>query len=512
MIENKKERDIKQEKLTLRDAIKTYISSEINNIGFISLFIIDNLMTYLLSYLRELQGEKKTIGLEHSYFFGMITSMFEITPIFAATIQKKIGLRFSVVLGGIIIILALLLILFSKSFILDLIGYFIIALGSFPSSLMERNFVSYFYEIRGKIFGMMALSYALETSGFNMLAEKFIINPESDEADVDENFYTYEVSKRIMKYIIIILIIFTICFILSLIIVVPFNKKKHGEGLFRDNSKDDSEIRNSLDNYSEEEEEHEGEDENKKDDNKLLDKKDEQEDEDEKRIEVKKDKKIKKQSFSKRFFKKALRSRRVIFLFLMKLCSTPLSLFVGASWRNMAIRNNIPTKYQQNVETYKPIIECLSTLIFSSLSDSFSFRYMYFILSLLSAFVGIFFCFTLQSPVLFTIILMIEHLSKTGKLALNSPHFIKVFGLKHYLEINGLISSSNIIVIPICNFFLYLFDKYYATNAEGDEEFTLATIFDSDNAPYSILFITCGILNIISAVLSCFETEDIFII
>jgi len=59
MIENKKERDKKQEKLTLRDAIKTYISLEIYNIGFISLFIMDKLMTYLLSYLRELQGEKK---------------------------------------------------------------------------------------------------------------------------------------------------------------------------------------------------------------------------------------------------------------------------------------------------------------------------------------------------------------------------------------------------------------------------------------------------------------------
>jgi len=226
MIENKKERDKKQEKLTLRDAIKTYISLKIYNIGFISLFIMDKLMTYLLSYLRELQGEKKTIRLEHSYFFGMIACVFEITPIFAAAIQNKIGLKFSVALGGIIIILALLLILFSKSLILDLIGYFIIALGSFPPSLMERNFVSYFYEIRGKILGMMALSLALETSGFNMLAENFIINPESDEADVDENFYTYKVSKRIIKYIIIILIIFTSCSILSLIIVVPFDKKK----------------------------------------------------------------------------------------------------------------------------------------------------------------------------------------------------------------------------------------------------------------------------------------------
>ena len=225
------------------------------------------------------------------------------------------------------------------------------------------------------------------------------------------------------------------------------------------------------------------------------------------------EKKLKKQSFSKRFFKKALRSRRVIFLFLMKLFSIPLSLFLEQSWRNMAIRNNIPTNYQQRVETYKPFVECLSALIFSSLSDSIPFRYMYFILSIITACVGIFFCFTLQSPVLFTIILMIEDLTSSGKGALNDPHFIKVFGLKHYLEIDGLISSSNIIGLPACNLFLYFFDKKYAKNADDDDhEIALDSIFASDNAPYFILFITCGILEIISAVLGFFETEELFII
>lgn len=503
-----KRRDIDQEKITLRDAIKTYISYEIYNIAFVSLFTIINLWTYFISYLRECQGGNKSLSLQHSYFFGVVESVFEITPIFAAAIQNKIGLRFSVILGGLITILALVLMQFSKSFILHLLAYLIIALGSFSPSLLERNFVSYFYEVRGKILGIMALTYALETSGFNMLAENFIINPESDEADVDQNYYTYDVSKRLMKYIILIIILFTVCSALSLIILVPFNKKKHGEGLFRDEDSEDLEVRNSLDNYNEEEEEVEDEDkdENKNDDNKLLDK-----EEDEKNIEVI-EKKVKKQSFSKRFFKKALRSRRVIFLFLMKLCSTPLTIFVEASWRNMAIRNNIPTNYQQNVESYKPYVECLSTLVFSSLSDSISFRYMYFLLAIMSACVGIFFCFTLQSPVLFTIILMIEHLSSIGKEALNNPHFIKVFGLKHYLEIDGLISSSNIITVPLCNLFLYFFDQNYATNAEDDDEITLNSIFASDNAPYFILFITCGILNIISAVLSCFETEELFII
>jgi hypothetical protein len=245
MIEKKKEpKDTEKEKLTLKDAIKTYISCEIYSIGFTSLFIIDKLKSYLISYLREHQGENKTLKLEYSYFFGTIDSVFQITPIFAAAIQNKIGLRNSVVLGGIITILALIFMMFSKLFILDIIAYLIIALGSFSPCLMQRNFVSYFYEVRGKIFGIMAISEALETSGFNMLAENFIINPESDEADVDQNYYTYDVSKRLMKYIILIIILFTVCSALSLVILVPFNKKKHGEGLFRDEDSEDLEVRN----------------------------------------------------------------------------------------------------------------------------------------------------------------------------------------------------------------------------------------------------------------------------
>ena len=78
MIEKEIEpKNTEKEKLTLRDAIKTYISLEIYNIGFISLFIIDNLNTYLISYLREFQGENKTLKLEYTYFFGIIEVCFK---------------------------------------------------------------------------------------------------------------------------------------------------------------------------------------------------------------------------------------------------------------------------------------------------------------------------------------------------------------------------------------------------------------------------------------------------
>ena len=173
----------------------------------------------------------------------------------------------------------------------------------------------------------------------------------------------------------------------------------------------------------------------------------------------------------------------------------------------MAIRNGIPTSYQQNIESIRPYVECFSSLIFSSLADSIPYRYLYSILSLVSTTVGILFCFTLHSPILFSIIILVESASARGKMALGTPHFLKVFGLKHYLEIGGFISLYIVIILPASQLFLLFFDNKFAKKVD-EGEVKITGIFESDNAPYFILFITCGILNGILAFLSCFETEE----
>ena len=132
---------------------------------------------------------------------------------------------------------------------------------------------------------------------------------------------------------------------------------------------------------------------------------------------------------------------------------------------------------------------------------------MYSILSLISTGVGILFCFTLHSPILFSIIILVESASTRGRVALGTPHFLKVFGLKHYLEIGGFISLYIIIILPLSLIFLLLVDNKFAKKVDEDSV-KITSIFDSDNTPYFILFTTCGILNAVSAILSCFETEE----
>ena len=81
---------------------------------------------------------------------------------------------------------------------------------------------------------------------------------------------------------------------------------------------------------------------------------------------------------------------------------------------------------------------------------------------------------------------------------------MKVFGLKYYIEIGGVIGLSRVFMSPLCTVFIFLFETYIAAPEDGQDP---AQVSDM---PYIILFVTTGLLNIVSAVLSLFETEELF--
>ena len=354
--------------------------------------------------------------------------------------------------------------------------------------------MGYFYEIRGRLNGGLAVINSLISSGYNILAENFIINPFSDEADIDGIFYSFDVSQNLKIYFIIMMAIFIIGTILSLIIIIPYDIKKHKNAVFgRKNpineSEENNENANLVDNEFKE-----------NDDNRiLLDEKDNK-----KLIEEnnKSGSSKKKPKMTILFIKKALKSKRILRLFLIGIFSSPILAFLNNMWRPIAIRKGIPTLYQQNINTYNPFVNCASTLIFSSLSDSISFKYLYSLLTFIITFVGVSFYFTLKSPLLFTLVLLLNTAASAGRMAIISPHYMKVFGLKRYIQIGGVIGLYRVIMLPLNYFFMFYFDDIFAD--EGKENIS--------DMPYIILFISCSALNAISAVLSCFEPEDEFVL
>ena len=81
-----------------------------------------------------------------------------------------------------------------------------------------------------------------------------------------------------------------------------------------------------------------------------------------------------------------------------------------------------------------------------------------------------------------------------GYIAVLPTHYMKVFGMKYYVEVGGVVGFSNVIMGPICAFF-----AYFVENNVSDKIFA-----------YRIIFITGAAMNIVSLVLSLFESDDEF--
>ena len=224
-VENDLSQNKEQNKIILIHGIRNLIVSEINKLILQSHFGLFAVLVYRLSYLRELQDEK-TIDLQHIYFVPIIIQI-TITAInlFSPSLQNKLGLRGVIIISLIIIISSNILLYYSKQYIIDLLSYFLMSIGFMGISLMERNMMYFFFEIRGKLLGALSVTGALLRMGFNYVSELIVVNPESEEADVEGRFYTFNISKNVLNYIIVNIIISIICNILMLTIIVPYDKK-----------------------------------------------------------------------------------------------------------------------------------------------------------------------------------------------------------------------------------------------------------------------------------------------
>lgn len=593
---------ISKRKQTFKDGILTLIGNEFHRIGFGCLMVIHNLTTYLISYLRHYQDEK-SITLQYSYFIGPVMSitMGLFTPC-VGIIENKIGLKLSLVLGGILNLWSSVILYFSKNYYFDLFAFFISSLGSGLSVLLSRNLMGYFFHVRGKLSGILSVIGSLVSAGYNEIGEKWIVNPNSEEATVDKSYYTYDVSKNMLAFLRICWICIIVSTALTVIFIVPFDKKKHiqlfkpkrskefdkkkkymkikgkiKEEILQDDKigpliPEDEKIEEPKEKMDEENEKELKEEERdivnelkpkgkrknkeRKDDfsktlsvpifnisskdkslysSNLIDNiSKEINNEEHKNYQRKRshsvtntslmpsktlllnlipeievvavpplDKPTRKK-FSLQLIKQALKSRRVLFLFLMGLFSSPLGNFLMSTWRPIGIRKGIPTIYLQNIGTYRPFITCGATLIFSTLSDYVPFRYMYFGFSILSTIIGVTFCFTFRSPGFFSFIILLNSIVFAGKMSITGPHYMKVFGLKYYIEIGGVIGLSRVFMSPLCTVFIFLFETYIAAPEDGQDP---AQVSDM---PYIILFVTTGLLNVVSAILSLFETEELY--
>ena len=530
-----------KKKKTYFDGITTLIGSQIHSIGFGSVYALSNLHTYLISYLRFHQEEEKTLTLQYIYFISLVMSIGRgfFTP-FVSFFENKLGLIKAIILGALIDMSGTAIIYFSKNYYIDLFGFLIISLGQSLTALRRRNVMSYFFYVRGKLSGIISVINAFITAGYNIICEKWIVNPNSEEAIYDKEYYSINVSENILNYIQFIWCCAGFGTLISLLLITPFDEEKHGKGLFapknnekkienneekKENIIDDNENIKTEPLIPDSDDEEENQKVNDKKDEETIKNENEEKpnensketssspainssieneetlkvDENSKEQEPKAPKKTIHNRFDLKVIKKALKSKRILRFFLMGIFSAPLGNFIMNTWRNIGIRKRIPTIYLQNIGTYSPFAMFSSAFIFSWLSDYIPFRYIVSLLSLCSSINGILFCFSLNNPTFFTIVLLANTFFGMGIFSVYEPHFLKVFGIKHYIELGGVISLPGVFMGPICTVFIFIFENIFADSINTQ---------DGSDLPYYILFITSSILNLVSSTLSFFESEE----
>ena len=92
-------------------------------------------------------------------------------------------------------------------------------------ALMSRNLMGYFFNVRGKLSGLLSVIGSVVSSAYNIVGEKWIVNPNSEEAIIDHSYYSIEVCQNLLTFLKISWVCIIIGTILTVVFVVPFNPK-----------------------------------------------------------------------------------------------------------------------------------------------------------------------------------------------------------------------------------------------------------------------------------------------
>ena len=497
---------------SLKNGILSIVGAVFHKLVIIPMMVFLGFSTYMISYLRYYQKEDETpISLNYTYFIMPILSITMGVGIpFSGIIEFKLGTRLIIVYSSLYLILSSVIQYFSKNIILNLFAIFIFAVGfSLSIAISGKNACMYFPTRRGMLSGFLAFISAALSSALNIFGEKFIINPQS--INPVQGYYIYDVAKNIKKFYLFQIFCVGIFTIVTVSFIVGFNmkamkgpskkrnKKKKKKDDLIENDKNASIKKEPL--LPEEKENNENLEKNEE----INEKNEELKNSEEKDNDKKEKNKLVGLSglelsmanttvnYSMNEVKKAARSFRVWRLFLMNIFSAPLNNFITITWRPISIYKNMPTNKIQNVNSYTSIVQMIITPLFGYLSDKVPFRVIKISLGIVDCIAGFLFYFSFNNVNFFILLIILNSFAFFGMFSVNEPHYMKVFGMKHFIEIGGIIGLSNVIMGPICSISAFLIEQNFRDNLD---------------IVYKYMFIISASLSIIDICLSFFETED----
>lgn len=543
------------DKNSTKNGILSVTGAIMHKIGISALWVLANLVTYLISYLKK---ENQSLTLVYTYFFGPIlsTTLTGFMPI-CGVLEFKLGVQRAIIAGGLIIMLGYTILYISPSIYLDMFATFLFGIGlSISTTLSTKNALMYFFNQKGTIGGILELISSGFSATHNKIAE-FIINPESKEpeAEKDENgketgeqFYPYDLSKNVLNFYLLELGTYGVSTLLTLLFLVPYDQKAAKKLSKELKKKSQQKEENTAVNEEENAKKETNEDGNlivedytsgKKENDAsapLMPGDEEEQNGEAKRYTVQsneneeygavENKNYNKQkgdkviaipdteagelnanpisgnismsvsaiNYSTAHTKRALKSGRVWKLFCLNLCNYLALNLILVMWRPVGINMKIPTSTLQTIGTVNFIMTSVGTPFFGFLADKLPFRVLFTIIGGLTSLIGFTFCLSFSTPILFAVMVCGMNFILGGNIAGLPPHYMKVFGMKYYVEIGGVIGLAALIMGPLCAFFAFFLEKS-VTNKE---------------LAYKIIFNSGAGLNVVSIIIGLLESDDEF--
>ena len=195
--------------------------------------------------------------------------------------------------------------------------------------------------------------------------------------------------------------------------------------------------------------------------------------------------------------RKAFSTLRFWRFFCINFTRMPLITLMLTTYRNIGASDEfspyVTTSLQQKVQIMTPAITGIATIIFGYIGDLVAFKYLLLFTNLSSVIMGLSYYYILKNSTLVYIWLFYIILPNSAMIATTSSHTMKIFGIKHYMEISGFLGISKTISAFLISLYSYYIESRYKDNL---------------NLGYKVMFISGGLFSFVSLILGLFEKED----
>ena len=393
------------------------ISNIFFNIGAMFCFVLGQFSVYITSYFHY---QNVDINMHYGNFIMPVLMLcLSLSVPLGGLLEKKLGMRLTLLISSILIEILLFIFINQVNKLFSLILVILIGMSIGLGIAIPGKNLCYYYPKRRGLIGSLTQSSMILIGSFISVCGEKIINPEKVVLKDGEVYYPLEVSANYIKFYKAALFIIPITSMLSVSLIQKYDP--------------------ILDNK-----------------NSIIT----QENEDAENKEKKKDK-----NYSKNIKAAILNSRIWKLAFISTF--SPFSIgFARSTFRVYGALVSINGTIMQYLFLYSGLSSLVFGPIWGIINDKFSFNKIIKIISICSIVHTLALSLFIQSNVIYVICVIIGNIIMGGFINIFQPHMMKVYGMKYFLEIGGVVRIIGSIFEILKVILSFVVSQFYHTGKE----------------------------------------------